>query len=137
MSRVLLAEDDAQSLLLAKVRLEAAGFEVEAVQTGREALAAARARRPDVAALDLALSDMPAAELIAGLRAIPGPGKFPIIALTPLDAFELHRKSLSAEIAEFLPKTCGTQELLETVTALGGGGSKPQFGGNGPHSVQR
>lgn len=120
MALVLLAEDDAQRLLLGGTRLEAAGFEVVAVQTGAAALAAARARRPDLAALDLALSDMPPGDLIAGLRAIPGPGRFPIIALTSLDAFELHRKSLSSEIAEFLPQPCGTQALLELATKLTG-----------------
>ncbi len=122
MPLVLLALDDPQRLLLCRVRLEAAGFEVEPAQTGAAALAAARSRRPDVAVLDLGLSDMPPAEIVAGLRALQGGPRFPVIALTPLDAFELHRKSLREEIAEFLPQTCATQLLLEKVAALAGGG---------------
>jgi response regulator RpfG family c-di-GMP phosphodiesterase len=55
------------------------------------------------------------AELIKALRAIPSMRKTPIIAFTALDAYEIHRRRLNEEIAEFIPKPYETSELLEKI----------------------
>ncbi|HAT72706.1 MAG TPA: two-component system response regulator [Elusimicrobia bacterium] len=115
MPRILLIEDEAQHILLVKIRLEIRGFEVAAAQTGADGLKAARAMKPDLILLDLVLPDMEPAEVIRGLRAVAGCRRTPIVAFTGMDAFELHRKTLNAEIAEFIPKPYETSELLEKI----------------------
>jgi CheY-like chemotaxis protein len=123
--KILLIEDEAQHILLVKIRLEIRGYEVAAAQTGADGIKAAQKVKPDLILLDLMLPDMEPGELIQGLRAIPGARHTPIIAFTGLDAFEIHRKKLSAEIAEFIPKPYETSELLEKITKfLGKPGEK-------------
>lgn len=115
MPKILLIEDEAQHILLVKIRLEIRGFEVAVAQTGADGLKAALKMKPDLVLLDLMLPDMGPAEIIRGLRSVPGARKTPIIAFTKLDAFEVHRCSLNAEIAEFIPKPYETSELLEKI----------------------
>jgi DNA-binding response OmpR family regulator len=86
--------------------------------------------------LDLLLPDMEPAELIRGLRALPAMKRTPIIAFTGLDAFEVHRGHLNAEIAEFIPKPYETAELLEKITKFlerpAGGPGAPGISTRGP-----
>lgn len=129
MPKILLVEDEPQHILLVKIRLEIRGFEVEAAQTGTAGLAAAARTPPDLVLLDLLLPDMGPDEFVRNLRAMPGARRTPIIAFTGLDAFELHRRSLNSEIAEFVPKPYETSELLAKIAGLlgepgqGAGGS--------------
>jgi two-component system OmpR family response regulator len=116
MHKILLIEDEAQHILLVKIRLEIHGFLVEAAQNGADALKAAKRMKPDLILLDLMLPDMEPRVLIHALRAIPAAKKTPIIAFTGLDAFEVHRRHLDSEIAEFIPKPYETSELLEKIT---------------------
>ncbi len=116
--RILLIEDEPQHILLVKIRLEIRGYEVEAAQTGTAGLDAAARLKPDLVLLDLVLPDMDPGDLIRNLRAMPASRRTPIIAFTGLDAFELHRGRLGAEIAEFVPKPYETSELLAKIAAL-------------------
>lgn len=116
MSKILLIEDEPQHILLVKIRLEIHGFEVDAAQNAADGLASARLNEPDLILLDLVLPDMGPAELIKALRAIPSARKTPIIAFTALDAFEIHRRHLNTEIAEFIPKPYETSELIEKIS---------------------
>jgi len=116
MPKILLIEDEPQHILLVKIRLEIHGFQVEAAQTAEDGLKAARQYMPDLILLDLMLPDMGPAELISALRAIPSARKTPIIAFTALDAYEIHRRHLNTEIAEFIPKPYETSELLEKIS---------------------
>lgn len=115
MSKILLIEDEPQHILLVKIRLEIHGFQVEAAQTAADGLKAAGLHQPDLILLDLMLPDMGPVELIKALRGIPSARKTPIIAFTALDAYEIHRRRLNTEIAEFIPKPYETSELLEKI----------------------
>ncbi len=115
MSKILLIEDEPQHILLVKIRLEIHGFQVEAAQTAADGIKAAQLHNPDLILLDLLLPDMGPAELIKALRALPAVRKTPIIAFTALDAYEIHRRHLNEEIAEFIPKPYETSELLEKI----------------------
>lgn len=115
MFKILLVEDEAQHILLVKIRLEVHGFQVEAAQTGADALKTAERMQPDLILLDLVLPDMDPGKLIKALRALPAVRKTPIIAFTGLDAFDMHRKHLNSEIAGFIRKPYETSELPEKI----------------------
>jgi CheY-like chemotaxis protein len=67
--RILVVEDDPDVGELLEVYLTARGpFEVVVARSGAEALASARARRPDAAVVDLELPDADGAEVVARLR---------------------------------------------------------------------
>lgn len=77
MKRVLLVDDNEENLYLLRVVLESRGYEVETARQGKEALARARERQPDLAISDILMPVMDgftlcrAWKLDPKLRAIP------------------------------------------------------------------
>nr|HPG89443.1 response regulator [Hyphomicrobium sp.] len=67
-TRVLVVDDEPQILRFLKPSLAAAGYEVISAATGKEALAAAATRSPDVILLDLGLPDGTGVECVRRLR---------------------------------------------------------------------
>src|SRR5262249_3618052 len=68
-SRVLVVEDEPALLRALRINLRARGYEVATASAGRQALAEARQRPPDVVLLDLGLPDLDGTEVIRDLRA--------------------------------------------------------------------
>ena len=62
--RVLVAEDDRELRATISEYLQGEGFDVVAAQNGAEAMAAARAERPDVLVLDLNMPRMDGSEVL-------------------------------------------------------------------------
>lgn len=79
---VLLVEDEPTALSFYSDALFLSGFRVLAARTGTEALARARAERPDVLVADLGLPDFDGFEVCRRLRLEPGLRRVPAIALT-------------------------------------------------------
>ncbi len=126
MKKILLIEDEAQHILLVKIRLEILGYEVAAAQTGADGLKAAAGSRPDLILLDLMLPDMEPGALLKNLRALPGAGKVPIIAFSALDDLEIRRRRLGGNIADLIQKPYETSELINKIEKfLGKTGAKP------------
>ena len=76
MDRLLLVEDDAALAEVTAVHLAAAGYQVEAVGDGEQALAACARRCPELVVLDLNLPGKDGVEVCRELRARyqPSPG---------------------------------------------------------------
>lgn len=81
-TRVLLAEDDPDIQLVARLALRKAGFEVTAVGDGATALARAGADRPDLILLDWMMPVMDGSETCRRLKADPATAGIPVIFLT-------------------------------------------------------
>jgi CheY-like chemotaxis protein len=83
LSRILLVEDDADILRVAALALRRlGGFQVEACASGQEALAVARAFRPDVVLLDVMMAAMDGPAVLKALRDFPETKTTPVIFLT-------------------------------------------------------
>ena len=81
--KVLMVDDEVSLTRLTKINLEAEGsFEVQTVNQGRQALAAARAFRPDVILMDVMMPDISGGEAAEQIRRDPLVGKTPLIFLT-------------------------------------------------------
>ncbi len=115
MCKVLIIEDEAQHILLVKIRLELKGLTVEAAQTGADGIAAAEKGKPDLILLDMVLPDMEPEQIIKEIRKLPSAAKTPIIAFTAMDVFEIQRRQLHTEIADYIQKPYETSELLEKI----------------------
>ena len=81
MERVLIVDDDPDIRRLVRHHLEQAGFVVQAVESGREGLAHALERSPDLVVLDLMLPDLDGNEVCRAIRRQAGPS-LPILMLS-------------------------------------------------------
>jgi DNA-binding response OmpR family regulator len=89
--RVLVVEDESESLQLMGALLSLWGYEPKLCPDGPSGLAAAREERPDVVLLDIALPGMDGFEVARRLRAAAKGDSFLIVALTAYRS-ESHRK---------------------------------------------
>jgi CheY-like chemotaxis protein len=80
--KVLLAEDEPDVQLIARLSLKKAGFTVVTVGNGVEALERVADERPDVILLDWMMPDMDGYETCRRLKADPATAAIPVIFLT-------------------------------------------------------
>src|ERR687883_953968 len=79
---VLLVEDHALNLELARDALQLRGFRTLEARTAAEGIALARRHRPDLVLLDIQLPDMDGLTMLGRLRAEPDTAAIPVVALT-------------------------------------------------------
>jgi CheY-like chemotaxis protein len=80
--KVLLAEDEPDVRLIARLSLKKAGFTVVTVGNGLEVLQRVAEERPDVVLLDWMMPDMDGYETCRRLKADPATAAVPVVFLT-------------------------------------------------------
>jgi DNA-binding response OmpR family regulator len=114
--QILLVEDD---VLLAdglRTALRREGFSVNHVATGRAALSAFSAEKPEIVILDLGLPDMDGLEVLAQLRT--GEQGPQVLILTARDRIEDKVSGLDLGADDYLVKPFEMPELLARLRAL-------------------
>lgn len=106
---ILLIEDDPHIRRFLKASLVTQGYDLIEAGTGKEGLALAASRVPDVVLLDLGLPDMEGIEVIKQLRAWSG---VPIIILSARGQERDKVANLDAGADDYLTKPFGVGELL-------------------------
>ena len=119
---VLLAEDDDDVRALAELVLRRDGFEVIAVADGDAALAAAEARPPDVAVLDVSMPLMDGLETARRLRDRDATSGVRIMLLTARVTDADRERGRAAGVDDQLDKPFSPAILAERVRALCAGG---------------
>jgi two-component system response regulator DesR len=122
MIRLLLADDEnlIRSGLAALLDLEDDLEVVAQARTGGEAVAMARAHRPDIAVLDLQMPDLDGIAVAQALAAdVPGCG---CVIVTSHGRPGHLKRALAAGVRGFLPKTVSAQVLADVVRSVHGGG---------------
>jgi len=119
---VLLAEDDEDVRALAELVLRRDGFDVIAVADGDAALAAAEARPPDVAVLDVSMPLMDGLETARRLRDRDATSGVRIMRLTARVTDADRERGRAAGVDDQLDKPFSPAVLAERVRALCGGG---------------
>lgn len=95
------------------------GFEVERAHSGRAALAAVEAGRPDLVVLDVMLPDLDGFEVARRLRDQSGAARpLPIIFLTARDATADKVQGLRLGSDDYVTKPFSIEELIERVRAV-------------------
>ncbi|MDO8908574.1 MAG: response regulator [Pseudohongiella sp.] len=114
--QVLLVEDN--SLLAAGISqaLRAAGFNVNHVSRGKDALAAIKSSQPDIVILDLGLPDMDGLEVLR--RARQERYSNPVLILTARDTTHDKVSGLDGGADDYLAKPFEIDELLARLRAL-------------------
>ncbi len=112
---VLLVDDSPTNLLVARRLLERHGVKVLLAAGGREALACVEGGgRPQVVFMDLQMPEFDGFETTRRLRAMPGFGATPIIALTA-DVFTDRDRCLEAGMNDYLSKPIDPRRLYALV----------------------
>ncbi len=114
--RVLLADDNADMRDYAK-RLLAERWQVETVDNGRDALIAARLRRPDVIVTDVMMPELDGFGLLRELRTDPDLRSIPVIMLSARAGEEARIEGLAASADDYLVKPFSARDLLARVAA--------------------
>jgi DNA-binding response OmpR family regulator len=115
---ILCADDDEDILALVSMRLERAGFEVVRATDGEQAIAAARARKPALAVLDVMMPRRTGYEVLAELRADPSLSDLKVILLSARVQESDMSRGLDAGADAYLAKPFKAPELVEKVEAL-------------------
>lgn len=111
--RVLVVEDETQLLRTLRLTLTRQGFDVQAVEGGRDALAALNQWRPDVILLDLGLPDVDGVELVQQIRAEGRSVR--IIILTARSGEQDKVRALDLGADDYVTKPFGMDELIARV----------------------
>jgi len=115
MPTILIADDDEKLVAALRRTLAYEGYTVLTATDGRDALAQAQARRPDLVVLDWMMPGLDGVEVARRLRAAEG---LPILMLTARDAVEDRVEGLDAGADDYLVKPFATTELLARVRSL-------------------
>jgi DNA-binding response OmpR family regulator len=113
--RLLLVDDELDTLAAYSLLLELHGFEVDCASDGAQALYLARSRRPDLVMTDLMMPGVDGRALCSLLRADPLLADVPVVlataAMTPVDAPD-------GLFDRIMLKPVAIDTLLETIAAL-------------------
>lgn len=124
--KILIVDDDVDSLKLIGLMLKRNGYEVSAADAGGKALAKAEAEIPDLIILDVMMPDMNGLEVCRRLRANPATAEIPIIMFTAKTMIDDKVKGFEAGADDYLTKPTHPAELSSRVkSVLQRKGSKP------------
>jgi CheY-like chemotaxis protein len=114
--RILVVEDDPESLQMMGALLSLWGHEPTLVPAGPEALAAVRQEMPDVILLDLGLPGMDGFEVARAVRLQPGGGSSVlIVAVTAFRGEEHQRQAREAGFDKYLMKPVDIDTLRQVL----------------------
>ena len=134
--RVLVAEDNVVNQKVAARILERLGYQVDVAGTGDEAVAAARAQTYDAILMDGQMPQTDGFEATRIIRAVEGPRRTPIIALTASAMQGDRERCLEAGMDDYVSKPIGPEQLEAVLRrwvpeAQRAGGRRPAIPGLG------
>jgi CheY-like chemotaxis protein len=118
MAKVLVVDDEQDSLDLVQTLLETEGYSVVTAFDGLTALDMAEAEQPDLIILDLAMPTMSGYEVAEQLQADPLTRNIPILCLTAADSLTARARSRKAGAAALISKPFAPADLLDAVGKL-------------------
>jgi two-component system cell cycle response regulator DivK len=117
MAKVLVVEDNATNLTLARFLLQSAGHTVLTATDAEAGLTTARAELPDLILMDLQLPGMDGLQATAQLKQGEATRAIPVIALTALAMKGDEERIRAAGCDGYIAKPMRYQEFLATVAA--------------------
>jgi len=116
--RILIVDDDRDSLKLIGLMLQRRGYEIVAAQSGTQALAKVESDMPDLIILDVMMPDLDGYEVCRSLRADPKTASTPIIMFTAKTRVDDKVAGFQAGADDYLTKPIHPAELTSRVEAL-------------------
>ncbi len=119
---VLIVDDNESSRRMYAKAMQFYGYRVLQAADGADGVRIARAERPDVILMDIAMPVLDAWGALRLLQASPETSAIPVIALTGYTSEGDRAGALEAGFRSFLPKPCEPRRVLEEVRRLTGAG---------------
>jgi len=116
--RILLVEDDRDTLTVLRENLKRAGYQVVEAQSGEEGLVAFKRYKPDLVILDVALPGIDGWEVLRRIKAGPISRKTPVVMLTGKtdNADRIKGYEIGADF--YMTKPYNVQKLLTVVRSI-------------------
>lgn len=116
--KILIVDDDIESLKLIGMMLQRNGYEIVAAGNGAQAFTKAMTERPDLIILDVMMPDMDGYEICRRLRANPATQGIPIIMFTAKTLIDDKVAGFEAGADDYLTKPTHPAELTSRVRAI-------------------
>lgn len=116
--RLLIVDDDVDTLRLVGLMLERQGYEIIAASNGEQALRVAKSEIPDLIILDVMMPDMDGYEVARQLRADPSTADIPIIMFTAKSQTEDRVTGIESGADVYLTKPTQPRELFAHIKAM-------------------
>jgi len=116
--RILIADDEPNIVLSLEFLMQRAGYAVEVVDNGEDALKRAAENPPDLMLLDVMLPRLSGFEVCRRLRALPACHSLPIIMLTAKGRDSEVSKGLALGATAYVTKPFSVRELVAQVNQL-------------------
>jgi len=117
-ARILIAEDDLQSVELLEAYLADTGYEIKTTTDGDATLREAQQWQPDVILLDIMMPKISGFEVCKRLRANPASRTIGIVMITALDQSSDVERAVDVGTDDFLTKPINKTELLLRIRSL-------------------
>src|SRR3990170_146411 len=114
---VLVVDDDPDLRMLADMQLSPQGYDVIQAADGKECIALASERAPDVILLDMMMPGMDGAEVLTQLSNDPRTADIPVIFLSALTGTEDRVRGLQNGAVDWISKPADPRELIARVGA--------------------
>jgi CheY-like chemotaxis protein len=116
--RVLITEDDEETLDLVSFILQRAGFETLKARTGLEAIEVAQREHPDLILMDMSMPEMDGWTAAEKLKADPATQDILIVALTVRSLPHDKMRALEAGCDGYLTKPMNVRNFIKQVTSF-------------------
>ena len=115
MKKILIVEDNKDSLEILGVRVTSIGYQVIKAHNSKEAIMYAEAEEPDLIFMDLDLPDLDGVKTTAILKKNPKTSRIPVVAVTAWMSALSEERALRVGMASYLIKPVSPQTLKETI----------------------
>lgn len=127
--KILIVDDDLESLKLIGLMLQRRGYQIVAAHGGTQALGTAESEQPDLVILDIMMSAMDGYEVTRRMRANNKTSHIPIIMFTAQTLLDGKASGIEAGADEYLTKPIHPVELASRVEAVLLGSARARIDG--------
>lgn len=115
MTRVLIVDDEIDTLNLLRMILELSGYQAVTTLNSVDAITLAELEHPDCVLLDIMMPQLDGFTLCKMMRLHPSTAHLPIVFVTAYSALDLEERRVDAGADMVLPKPIGMDALITTV----------------------
>ena len=116
--KILIVDDDVETLRLVGLMLQRQGYQIVAANNGTQAISMAQAENPDLIILDVMMPDMDGYQVTAELRKDPQLNDTPILMFTAKSQVDDKVTGYDAGVDDYLTKPVHPAELIAHLKAL-------------------